>query len=199
MIRASVASMFSIVLLVIAGQRSGPKTIEEQLKLQPGNYWIYTGTVAWADESKPAHQGSDQITWKVEILEATTRADLKAYVVNGSFDDLLWYSPGKKPDQYLWIVYKNRFYTKLLNTELRERLRNRQDDLISVIEGDQPVLQFPLQLNQCTTELKPEDSTHRDDLRYCWYLSGRSREPASAERCCAAHGHHVDGCLPECS
>jgi hypothetical protein len=177
MIRASVASMVSVFMLVIAGQGSGSQTIEEQLKLQAGNYWIYKGKVAWADESKPAHEGSDQITWKVKILEATVRGDLKAYVVNGSFDDLTWYSPGKKPDQYLWIVYKNRFYTKLLNTELRERVRDPLDDLTSVIEGDQPVLQFPLQLNQCTTELKREDSGQREDLRYCWYLSGRSRQP----------------------
>ena len=151
--------------------------IEMQLRLKTGNYWIYQGIVEWTYVShgeQPARFGKKEITWKSEIVEEIDHGLLKAYIVSGSFEDLPWYEPGKKPGKYLWIVYKNRFYTRTLDPETLTRVRDKADALVTLIESDQPVLQFPLQLNRCTSELKP-DQPARDDLNYCWYVAGKTR------------------------
>jgi hypothetical protein len=157
--------------------------IEMQLRLKTGNYWVYRGTVEWTYVSHvelPARSGKKQITWKSEIVEEIDRGPLKAYVVVGSFDDLPWYEPGKKPGKYLWIVYENRFYTRALDADTLARVRDITDPLVSLIERDQPVLQFPLSLNRCTTELKPEEPK-RDDLNYCWYIAEKIRRRAGIQ------------------
>jgi len=156
---------------------AGSEATEMQLRLKTGNYWVYRGVVEWtyiAHGELPARFGKKQITWKSEIVEEIDHGPLKAYIVSGSFDDLPWYEPGKQPGKYLWIVYKNRFYTRTLDSETLARVRDNADPLITLIESDQPVLQFPLQLNRCTNELKP-DQPARDDLNYCWHVAKKSR------------------------
>ena len=162
---------------------AGSQTVEMQLRLKTGNYWVYRGEVQWTYLShgeQPARFGKKQITWKSEIVEEIDRGILKAYVVNGSFDDLPWFEPDKKPGKYLWIVYENRFYTRALDADTQARVRDVTDPLVSLIESDQPVLEFPLRLNRCTTELKPEEPK-RDDLNYCWYIAEKTRRRAGIQ------------------
>src|SRR5439155_13919912 len=113
------------------------------------------GTVEWTDHARQARITKKQITWKIEILEEVEHGGLRAYLVNGSFDDLPWYEPGREPGEYLWIVYQDRFFTRVLDGVLLGRFHDATDPLVDVIEQDEPVLQFPLHLDSCTQALKP--------------------------------------------
>jgi hypothetical protein len=147
---------------------------EAQLGLKVGNYWIYGGRVAWSDVTAKNAYDAKKISWKTEILESTIRGELKAYLVRGSVTDLAWYEPEDKPGmQSLWIIYRNRFYILGADKGLLRRFHDSKDSLVSLVTEEEPVLQFPLRLNQCTTELKPEEPRDRNDLMYCWHMERR--------------------------
>lgn len=160
-----------LVFLAIAPCAFTETSPEQALPLKPGNYWVYTGTVSWSCNvpGHPGHVCRKQIVWKSEIVEEQARGSLRAYLVNGSFDDLPWYAPGTKPHRYLWIVYANRFYTLHADADLLRRFHDPKDAMVDLIEKEQPVLQFPLQPGQCARELKPE-SGQVGDSSYCWYV-----------------------------
>jgi hypothetical protein len=152
---------------------------EDQLRLKAGNAWLYRGVVEWTEPSTPEEQarnapprfGKKQITWKTEIVEQIDKGELKAYVVNGSFENLPWYEPGKNSsEQYLWIVYEHRFFSLMLTSELMQRLGDPNDSLISAVLNEEPVLKFPLREGQCTVAIEPKEVRERQDLFYCWYL-----------------------------
>src|SRR5262249_24082138 len=88
---------------------------------------------------------------------------------------LAWYLPEDKLGmKSLWVVYQNRFYILGADDDLLRRFHDSNDSLISIVVEEEPVLQFPLRSNQCTTELQPIEARDRDDLMYCWHL-GRKR------------------------
>ncbi len=184
--KASVNRVRLIALIgasLASGIALGQQPPEVQLRLRPGNYWVYRGVVEWTYISTPEQQarnlpprlGKKRIVWKSQILEQATRGDLKAYLVKGSFDDLPWYEPGRTEQQYLWIVYKNRFYTLAIDSGLLRRFRDPTDSLVSAVLKEEPVLQFPLRLSQCTTPIAPDEPRQRDDLFYCWHLEDKKR------------------------
>jgi hypothetical protein len=165
---------YSFVLLCAFVHAYAQQDASGQLRLGTGNYWVYTGTVLWADPGEPVRTHTQQITWKIEVLEQKQHGELQAYLVNGSFDDLPGYQPGKEPARYLWIVYRNRFFTLKLDPRLLQRFHDASDPLVDVVQQEQPVLQFPLKLSTCTEPLQPDSAPARDDLFYCWHLEEHS-------------------------
>jgi hypothetical protein len=165
---------FSIALLLTASPLVAQERLDHQLALKPGNYWIYAGTVTWAEPGAEVRTHTKEIRWKIEIAEKTQHGELEAYLVNGGFDDLPWFEPGREPGQYLWLVYKKRFFISKLDGKLLPRCRDSSDSLWDLVESDEPVLQFPLQLNSCTEPLDPDLSEHRDDGFYCWHVEERN-------------------------
>jgi hypothetical protein len=180
----SVSGLILIALIAVSmtsGMAVAQQPPEDELRLKPGNYWVYRGVVKWAYPSTPEEQarqaparlGKKQIVWKLQILEEVTRDDLKAYLVKGSLDQLSWYAPGKKEEQSLWIVCKDRFYMLVMDPDLLRRFRDPTDSLVSAVLKEEPVLQFPSRLSQCTTPIAPDQPRQRDDLFYCWYLEDK--------------------------
>lgn len=164
---------------------------EVQVRLKAGNAWLYRGVVEWTEASTPEEQarnapprfGKKQITWKTEIVEEANKGDLKAYVVNGSFENLAWYDPGKdSSEQYLWIVYRQRLFSLLLTPELLHRFRDPNDSLTSAVLNEEPVLEFPLRPSQCTVAIEPKEVRHREDLFYCWFLEHKKTADIQAAR-----------------
>jgi hypothetical protein len=163
-------SMWAFVVLGAFPMRA-QQAPEVQLGLKAGNYWVYVGQVAWSDVTAKNSYDGKKISWKTEILESTTRGELKAYLIRSSVTDLAWYQPEERPGlQSLWIVYQNRFYILGADENLLRRFHDPNDSLISVVVKEEPVVQFPLRLNRCTTELQPEEPRNRDDLWYCWHM-----------------------------
>jgi hypothetical protein len=143
------------------------------LRLRPGNYWTYAGTVEWSVPNQGAKTGKKMVRWKTEIAEQTRHGELKAYLVTGSPFDLAWYEPSKKPGQYVWIVYQNRFYMLAADPDMLKRFRDAGDPLTDLVEKDDPVLQLPLAMGKCNGILKPAEPRERPDLRYCWYIENK--------------------------
>src|SRR5215467_9157455 len=101
-----------------------PQSLEQILRLKPGNSWTYRGTVEWADTSQKSGSASKQITWKSEIKEESMHGQLKAYLVHGSVADLPWYEPTTQPGDHLWIVYQDRFYQLPMEPGLLNRFHD---------------------------------------------------------------------------
>jgi hypothetical protein len=158
-----------MIAVLVAIQLDAQQPLDSLLRLKPGNYWIYAGTVAWSDVTTKTFSRSKKIIWKTEIFEEMSRGELKAYLVKGAFADLTWYEPGDKAGQYLWIIYKDRFYSLGVDPDLLRRFRDPKDSLISAVLEEEPIMQAPLQLNQCTVALQPEERD-RQDMMYCWYM-----------------------------
>jgi hypothetical protein len=176
-----VKKLLCLIAICAAIQLDAQQPLDSQLRLKPGNYWIYAGTVAWSDVTTKTFSRSRKITWKTEILEEVSRGELKAYLVKGAFADLSWYEPGEKVGQYLWIVYKDRFYSLAMDPDLLRRFRDPEDSLISVVLEEEPIVQTPLQLNQCTVALHPEESD-RQDMMYCWYMEDKGPRKLAAAK-----------------
>jgi len=163
--------------LSFSGAICAGQDLEQELRLKAGNYWVYRGTVEWTYvDTTPPQFGKKRITWKSEILEETARGDLKAFLVQGSFFDLPWYEPDTRPGQYIWIVYRDRFYSIAVDPEILARFHDARDSLIDLVLAEEPILQAPLHLGRCTVGLKPTEPRQRPDLRYCWYLENRRKQ-----------------------
>lgn len=163
-----------------------PAALKSLLRLNKGNYWIYSGTVEWGASQGRTEKG--QIRWKSEIIDEVAHGDLKAFLVEGSPADLAWYTPGTKPALHLWVVYKDRFYMVDADDAIVKRFKESQDSLKDLIEAEDPVLQLPITAGRCTQPIKPEEPRQRTDLMYCWYVDQKkvtqlnaSGAPASAE------------------
>lgn len=170
-------TIFFTALVTASSCLTFAQDMQDQLRLKAGNYWVYEGTVEWTFvNTVPARIGKKHITWKSEILEGTTRGDLKAFLVLGSVADLAWYEPGMKRGQYIWIIHRNRFFIIAADPKILARFRNPKDPLRDMVLAEEPILQFPLRLRSCTVEIKPEEPRQRTDSRYCWYLQNRRKE-----------------------
>ena len=75
--------VLSILVLVVnaAASGQGQQSLEQILRLKPGNSWTYRGTVEWVDTSEKSGTASRQITWKSEIMEESVHGQLKAYMI----------------------------------------------------------------------------------------------------------------------
>jgi hypothetical protein len=165
------------VVLTIGAGADGSHSMNDQLRLKPGNYWIYRGIVEWTDANTvPARIGKKQVIIKTEIAEETIHGELKAFLVDGNFLDLLRYDPAAVPQKTIWIIDRGRFYSIAASPGIFARFHNPADSLIDLIQSEEPLLQSPFRLNHCTVELKPEEPRQRKDLYYCWYLENKSRQ-----------------------
>jgi hypothetical protein len=169
---------FLVALVVAIGAvADGTQSMNDQLRLKPGNYWIYKGGVEWTyANTTPTQLGKKQIIIKTEIVEEIVHGELKAFLVAGSFFDLAQYDPAANTPKTIWIIYHGRFYSITANAKVLKRFHNPADSLVELIQSREPLLQSPFRSDHCTVELKPEEPRQRQDLYYCWYLESKSRQ-----------------------
>ena len=177
--------VFVAVLLASASVRAqSESSLQSLLRLKPGNYWVYSGVAESTDPSKPGDPplvNKFPVRWKIEILEESVRDDLHAYLVRGGFLDLAWFEPKRKPQDYLWITYKNRFYSLQVTDELLKAFRDPNVDLLPHIEAEQPLVQLPLTDEQCAQPLvENNQELKRDDLFYCWHFEQKQERRLTA-------------------
>jgi hypothetical protein len=171
----------ALAIAVLAGtplwaQRDDP--LSSLLRLKPGNYWVYRGTAESGTGPDSVHKFP--VRWRIEILEETVHDELHAYLVRGGFLDLAWFEKGREPKEYLWISYRDRFYSLETNEDLLKRFRDPDASLLEQIETEQPLIQLPLRLGECAQPLRDSSQTKRDDLFYCWHFEEKSQSRLSA-------------------
>lgn len=159
-----------LFLSISAFPQSSPPSLDQLLRLKPGNFWVYRGKVEWVDTNQKSGTASRQITWKSEIMEESTHGQLKAWLVHGSVADLPWYSPETQPQDHLWIVYQDRFYALPMQPDLLARFHNPSDNLMDLIDSEDPMIQLPLHQNECTTPVHAREPATSKDLFYCWHF-----------------------------
>lgn len=157
----------------VAAWGQGQQSLEQMLRLKPGNSWTYRGTVEWVDTSQKSGTASKQIMWKSEIMEESARGQLKAYLVHGSVADLPWYEPSTQPGDHLWIVYQDRFYQLAMEQGILNRFHDSNDTLLDLIDAEEPMIQLPLRQSECTTPLHAKEQRKRTDLFYCWHFEDK--------------------------
>lgn len=160
-------------VLNVAAWEQGQQSLEQILRLKPGNSWTYRGTVEWVDTSQKSGTASKQITWKSEIREESVHGQLKAWLVHGSVADLPWYEPSTQPGDHLWIVYQERFYQLAMEQGLLSRFHDKSDTLLDLIDAEEPMIQLPLRQSECTAPLHAEEQRKRPDLFYCWHFEDK--------------------------
>jgi hypothetical protein len=158
------------LLMLLAVPAQAQQSLEQMLRLKPGNSWTYRGTAEWVATGQKSGTASKQITWKSEITEASVHGPLKAYLVHGSVSDLPWYEPGREPGDHLWIVYQDRFYQLPMEPALLNRFHDPNDTLLDLIDAEEPVIQLPLRQSECTAPLHAKEKQERSDLFYCWHF-----------------------------
>jgi hypothetical protein len=177
--------VFVAVLLVSASVRAqSDSSLKSLLRLKPGNYWVYSGVAESTGLSKPGEPLTVKkfpVRWKIEILEETSRDDLRAYLVRGGFLDLAWFEPKRKRQDYLWIAYDGRFYSLQLTADLLKAFRDPKADLLSHIESEQPLIQLPLTNLSCAEPLvENSQEVKRDDFFYCWFFQEKKKRRVNA-------------------
>jgi hypothetical protein len=167
--------LFLLLSVTILAQQ--PQSLEQILRLRPGNFWIYRGTVEWVDGSRKSGTATKQITWKSEIMEESVHGPLKAFLVHGSVADLPWYEPGTKPGDYLWIIYQDSFYEVTAEPGVIKRFHNPSDPLLDLVDAEEPLIQLPLRQRVCTVVLNPKEREEpRADLMYCWHFEDKQQQ-----------------------
>lgn len=141
-------------------------SIEQLLRIEPGNYWIYKGTVTWDSSHvgavikfsepnsgkiiKPKGEGTAEMTYKVEVLERWVHGPITFYVVRGYLQGLSGYYPGDDdPEFIIWAVYKNGFYSLGADPPFLKHIRTPGFSLTEDMNRQTPWLTFPLQEGEC--------------------------------------------------
>jgi hypothetical protein len=179
-----------LLLSIPAFSQSPPSSLEQTLRLKPGNFWIYRGRVEWVDTNQKSGTASREITWKSQIMEDSTHGQIKAWLVRGSVADLPWYSPETQPQDHLWIVYQDRFYALPMQPDLLTRFHDPGDNLMDLIDSEQPMIQLPLRQNECTKPLHAQEPETRTDLFYCWHFEDKQPQAIHVK---GVHSQTADG------
>jgi hypothetical protein len=157
-------------LLLLSGSLPGAaqqiSPIEQLLRLKPGNYWIYNGTVKWDSSHvgavikfsepnpgkvlKPQGEGTVEITYKVEVLERWVHGPITFYVVSGFLQGLSGYYPGDDDSElHIWAVYGNGFYSLGADPPFLKHIRTPGLSLVEDMNRQTPWLAFPLKEGEC--------------------------------------------------
>ncbi|HET9284801.1 MAG TPA: hypothetical protein VFR24_22860 [Candidatus Angelobacter sp.] len=157
-------------LLLLSGALPGTaqqsSSIEQLLRLQPGNFWVYKGTVKWANTPAggiidiiepngqieyPRDHGSYEVTYKIQVLEKYVHGPVTAYVVRGSFLDLeIYYGFDHEPELCVWATYAGGFYNLgAVVPDFLKLVRNPADSLVEYIKHETPWITFPLREGEC--------------------------------------------------
>lgn len=157
-----------VVLLVLAGSLPAISqenaSIEQLLQIKPGNYWVYKGTVKWANTPAggiidiiepngqieyPRDHGSYEVTYKIQVLEKYVHGPVTAYVIRGSLLDLIaYYGFDHEPELYVWATYAGGLYILPANIDLK-RVRNPAESLVEDVKKETPWVTFPLREGEC--------------------------------------------------
>jgi hypothetical protein len=164
-----------VVAASLPGAAQQDPPIEQLLRLQPGNYWVYKGTVEWANTPEggiidiiepngqveyPRDHGSYEVTYTIKVLEKYVHGPVTAYVVRGSFLDLIiYYGFDHEPELSVWATYAGNFYNLgPVVPEFLERVRNPAESLVEYIKHETPWMTFPLREGECPKSVDWEAS-----------------------------------------
>jgi hypothetical protein len=157
---------------VCAQEQHGP---EEFFPMSVGTYWLYEGTVSWADSAsdEPVKQ---QISWKMSVNKVIRRNDLVAAIVTGFPADLDFSAGAAVP--LPWLILQdakhNFFHVNLGPNYDLTKFDAPDPSFTNFMDTDALLFQWPLRKGAkfCDDEAKA-----REDNMYCWVVSQETTKP----------------------
>lgn len=131
--------------------------------LADGAYWIYQGKVTWEDNGEVK---SENLEWKMEVVEVIDRGDIIGYRMLGYPGDLAWYEEGKERSQYAILQAGSGSYY-LSELDALERLKDNNDLLGFLVSEGQILLNIPLSNGKRFCEAEFITNPYGD---YCWVV-----------------------------
>jgi hypothetical protein len=180
--------LFSVGNLVVAGlgfsqnsaqQASKPSSDETFLPLEAGTYWVYAGTVTWADSESDAVQ---DVTTKVSITTKVEKVYLKpeltVAVISGYPGDLDWSNGQATPKPSLMIeTRKHEVFLNALPPDFDyTKLQKDAASLQGLLAEDNLLFRWPLKTGM---KFGDADSVSRDDGKYCWAVMQQQKKNIS--------------------
>jgi hypothetical protein len=158
-----------------AQEQRGPV---EFFPMSVGAYWLYEGTVRWADSAsdEPATQ---QISWKMSANKVIRKKDLVAAIVTGFPADLDFSAGAAIPQPWLILqdARHNFFHVNLGPNYDLTKFDAPDPSFTSFMDIDALLFQWPLRKGAkfCNDEDKV-----REDNMYCWVVSQETTKPEIA-------------------
>jgi hypothetical protein len=148
---------------------------EEFFPMSVGSYWLYEGTVSWADSAndEPAKQ---QVSWKMSVNKVIRRKDLVAAIVIGFPADLDFSAGAAVPQPWLILqdTKHNFFHVNLGPNYDLTKFDGADPSFARFMDTDALLFQWPLRKGAkfCDDEAKA-----REDNMYCWVVSQETTKP----------------------
>jgi len=175
MIRLLIALALSTSVLasvLCAQEQHAP---EEFFPMSVGSYWLYEGTVSWADSAndEPAKQ---QVSWKMSVNKVIRNKDLVAAIVTGFPADLDFSAGAAVPQPWLILqdTKHNFFHVNLGPNYDLTKFDGADPSFARFMDTDALLFQWPLRKGAkfCDFEAKG-----REDNMYCWVVSQETIKP----------------------
>lgn len=170
-----IARVICVPLLLLTAVLCTAGTVRQMFPLEKGNYWVYKGTVKWANgqkvESKP-------LTWKMTVHDVRESARGKVAIVTGFPGDVAWYEQGMTPK-----------YSVLVEDDKRVYLNTYQDEHQAVMAanyvqaGAKEKVSFPDCIMEFPLTKGKEYKADPEDGRYAWSVDSVDKVRMKVKGC----------------
>jgi hypothetical protein len=146
-----------------------PASTEKFLPLTPGTWWLYRGTVTWAD-AQTEKEVQANVTLKMTVEKVIEKPDLTIAILSGFPRDLDWATGEVGAMPWLLIETKRNevFFNSLPPDFDYAKLEKEAAPLDKFLSADNLLFRWPLKKGM---RFGDEETLRRDDGHYCWIVA----------------------------
>jgi hypothetical protein len=139
------------------------------LPLTPGTWWLYRGTVTWAD-AQTEKEVQANVTLKMTVEKVIEKPDLTIAILSGFPRDLDWATGEVSAMPWLLIETKRNevFFNSLPPDFDYAKLEKEAAPLDKFLSADNLLFRWPLKKGM---KFGDEETLRRDDGHYCWIVA----------------------------
>lgn len=157
-------------------QGQATKPAEERfLPLVPGTYWVYEGTVEWAEDADADKSTTAKVTLTSKVERVYENPEFTMAVVSGFPSDQDWATGQVEPKRSLLI--ETRKHEVLVDTLPPDfnfaKLEKDPAALANLLAEDNVLFRWPLKKG---LKFGDAESVKRDDDMYCWMVMEQQRK-----------------------
>jgi|SRR5579859_639905 len=166
-------SLFISLLVLLSNlpiRAQQPASTEQFLPLTPGTWWLYRGTVTWAD-AQTAKEAQADVTLKMTVERVIHKSEFTIAVLSGFPRDLDWATGevGAMP----WLLIETKSHEVFFNSlppDFDYAKLEKDSALDNFLSDDNLLFRWPLKQGM---KFGDAESLRRDDGLYCWVVAER--------------------------
>jgi hypothetical protein len=182
--------LFAATLLIVGflslaasgfAQKSSPQTQQQEtfLPLALGTYWVYAGTVTWADaEADQMRDVTNKVSMTMRVEKVFHKPEFTLAVISGYPGDLDWSNGQATPKPSLLI--ETRQHEVFLNTLPPDfdyaKLEKDAASLERFLARENLLFRWPLKTGM---KFGDAESVNRGDGKYCWAVTRQEKKNLS--------------------